>query len=222
MIDTKINFDIEVPETDTYHLRFDNQRDLAQSMMRLQEYYEGASELIRGKYFTLEQFMHHFTDADGDFQYTSIWAGFNVPGNVVDEWRDLFAARDGLTNKEQQIMQRLDQIKDPSKPWYLIATSDQKDGATLRHEIAHARYHLSSTYRESCRSLIHRINKRDLARMHRWLIRMGYCEEVLDDETQAYLSTSSDAELKSRLGMLGKKTQDVVHDMRKLFKEYQA
>lgn len=220
MIDLTTEFEIMMPEPGIYHMVFDHQRDLAQSMMRLQEHYEGASDLIRGRYFTLEQFLHHFTDEDGIFAYTHVWSGFNVPGHVVTAWEELFRANDGLTSKEQRMMQALHEARsDPDRRWYLIATAGIKDTRTVNHEIAHARFYLDGAYQESCERLVYEIPKADRNKMARRLLKMGYTDSVITDEIQAYLSTSDTAELEYRFGPLKEGTKRVIKSLRALFKE---
>jgi len=51
------------------------------------------------------------------------------------------------------------------------------------------------------------------------LLRMGYTSEVIDDEIQAYLSTSSPREIEQRFGSMAPETQKVIRAFKKLFKE---
>lgn len=219
MIDTAVTIAVTEIEPRTYHLVFDNQRDLAQTLMRLQEYYEGPNDSIRGHYFTLEEFLHQYTDAQGRFGYTTDWGGFNVPGHVVEAWRTLFSERDGLTHKERQMMQVLDEARaGSSDPWYMIATG-QGDLRTIRHELAHARYYLNHSYREGCDALLAELHPRDRRHMGRRLIRMGYTPAVESDEIQAYLSTSTAKELGKWFDEFHESSLPVLRRFRKHFKD---
>lgn len=219
MISTKVSFKLLTPMEDVYHLRYANQRDLTQSMMRLQEYYEGVSKDIRGRYFTLEQFLHQFTDADGGFYYTQIWGGFNVPGEVVERWAALFKPKDGLTDKENQLLDAImRRRKGKSGKWYLIATSGERDQRTLNHELAHARYYLDSDYRSRCDALTAEMPKRSRKRMEKVLLKMGYNTEVLPDEIQAYLSTSTPKDLSDRFGFKDDNCKQIIKAMKANFR----
>jgi hypothetical protein len=207
-------------QSNIYHIEFENQRELTHSMMRLQEFYEGVDETIRGNFFTMEEFLHHFTNEHGEFRYTEIWSGFNIPGQVVEKWFDLFqTGPGGLTEKERQVMIALFQKKSNVSPWYLIANAKRPDSAKIiMHELAHAKYYLNEDYRASCAALINKINEFDLIYMRNCLMDIGYAEYVIDDEIQAYLSTSTKPELKYFFGKLSKDVLKLVDDFRLNFK----
>ena len=79
---------------------------------------------------------------------------------------------------------------------YLIGvrTGDKDAKEVIAHETAHALYSLYPTYKKSCDLLFKKVGKRKkykekIKRAKAALIKMGYCEEVLMDEIQAYWST---------------------------------
>lgn len=220
MVDTVVNFELEIPAPGVCHLIFDTQRDLAQTMMRLQEYYEGSSDLICGNYFTLEQFIHHFTDSEGHFDYTHSWSGFNLPGHVVDEWELLFKSKDGLTHKEQQMMLALSLHRTADSKWYLIGTAKATSSKIVIHELAHARYYLDPRYKTACDQLTATLAKKDRRYMNSMLAKMGYNKKVELDEIQAYLSTSTGAELDNWFFKLSADAKPVIRKFRKLFKSH--
>lgn len=215
-----MQFTITELELNTFHVEFDNQRDLVHSMMRLQEFYEGVDDTIRGNYFTLEEFMHHFTTEQCEFKYAETWSGFNVPGATVDEWYRVFSSESaGLTEKETQLMKALFQRKQRQGLWYLIATARRKDSATIiKHELAHARYYLNESYRNACMVTIGLIDPFELEYMRKCLIDIGYVTHVVDDEIQAYLSTSKKPELKFWFGKLSPEMLKLVDEFRRCFK----
>lgn len=223
MINVQTKFEILVPEPNVYHVVFDNQRDLAMSMMRLQEYYEGPCDEIRGNYFTMEQFLHYFTDERGEFGYIHQWSGFNVPGHIVEEWMDLFTRDTILMGKEQQMHEAISALRGTSTAkWYLIATTGKLDSRTVKHEMAHARYYLSEDYRTACDQLVTGMDPRDREMMSRALLDMGYNAVVIQDEIQAYLGTSSAGELDIWFDELTPRTRTVARKLRKLCKDHVA
>jgi hypothetical protein len=219
MLIPELKFTISEIESGIFHIQFENQRDLCQSMMRLQEFYEGVDPAIKGQYFTLEEFMHHFTKENGEFLYTKIWSGFNVPGNVVIDWVTLFSAHpQGLTAKEHQIFNKLFLIVDSSNPWYLIATANNNPKNIIRHEIAHGRFSINEAYNKACLGLLSEINQDDKLAMINSLRSMAYGSDFVDDEIQAYLSTSSNKEIEFWFGKLKPETKEVINKFKKLYK----
>jgi hypothetical protein len=200
---TKLPFQLLKPEKGIYHIVYPNQRDLAHSMMRLQEYYEGASDDVRGHYLSLEEFLHHFTDEDGKFEYTSIWSGFNVPGHIVEQWWGEVRAHGELTEREKKLKRLLQTNLRRDKPhrWYLIATAGDINSDTVLHEVAHGLFYLNETYRASCTKLIDSIPKSNRKRIGKALIDMGYTEIVVPDEIQAYLGTSDIDYLRDKIDL---------------------
>ena len=75
-----------------YYLLFDTQYELCSTMMRMEEFYESPYKNIRGKYFTLEEFMDTYAKNKGNFTYTSDWNGFNVPSEVIDAFWSTFTS----------------------------------------------------------------------------------------------------------------------------------
>jgi hypothetical protein len=214
-----LNFTINEVESRIYHVEFENQRDLCQSMMRLQEFYECVDPVIKGQYFTFEEFIHHFTKENGEFEYSKIWSGFNVPSDIINKWYAMFNARlQGLTAKEYQVFSKLFLIVDGSKPWYLIATAKNNSKNIIRHEIAHGRFSVNESYKNACLELISEIDLDDKQFMVRSLHEMTYNAEFNDDEIQAYLSTSSNKEIEFWFGKLKPKTKEVVKKFKKLYK----
>ena len=71
-----------------YFLKFPNQYEL--TMIRLQEFYESPYKNIRGKHFTLEQYMDAYAKHKGNFTYCSDWNGFNIPSIVIQDFFIIF------------------------------------------------------------------------------------------------------------------------------------
>lgn len=60
----------------------------------------------------------------------------------------------------------------------------------MRHEIAHGMWYLNSKYQKKQQKNVDIIN-REYPEFGATLLQMGYCKEVINDELQAYFSTSS-------------------------------
>lgn len=167
------------------HLRFDNQRDLTETFLRFQEHYE--SPEFRNKIFTLGQFREWYSKKYGGFTYYTDWNGFNIPNYVLKSfYNGLF---DPLTEKEQKL---LDLFKSRSDKFYIIGTHSGEEDA-IDHEMRHAIYYLDDWYAEKCREIIvEHSGSETISGLISWLHDQGYCEDVIDDEIQAYLGADSE------------------------------
>jgi hypothetical protein len=84
----KINYKLKEIYNRIFLVTIKDQYDLAMTFCRLQEYYESPFKQVRGKTFTMTEFQRMYAKkfGDGVFTYPVDWAGFNVSGEVVDEF----------------------------------------------------------------------------------------------------------------------------------------
>ena len=88
------------PYPGVIHVVHANQVQGAKSFMRLQEFYESPlsneNGPIKRRHFSRDEFKKAYAQSTGtgtgygEFSYYTDWNGFNIPGNVVDEWLELF------------------------------------------------------------------------------------------------------------------------------------
>jgi hypothetical protein len=166
---------------------YPNRLELTLSMCRIEEFYESPFENIRGKSFSLEEFISTYSDIKGNINYFSYWDGFNVPVSEMNNFRECNKI---LTSRELEIFNIL--RKDTK---YVIATEIGSDKTTFEHELAHARYSTNEEYRIFVDEIIFRIPKELRYRLNKCLLDINYCESVLDDEIHSYLLTSTEDEL---------------------------
>ena len=163
---------------------------LAATFMRIQEYYESPWRKFRGRRFTHEEYMDAYAARNGNFTYTSDWGGFNVPGNAV---RRFFALFRDLNRKEAALRDAvLPAVRGLGARFYLIGAV-AGDAATVRHEMAHGFYYLNPQYAAAMDAITSRWRR--AGAFAKALMRRGYARTVVKDETQAYLATSTGAEL---------------------------
>lgn len=188
------------------HITFPNQYELCATMLRMQEFYESPYPQIKGHPFTLEVFMDLYAEDKGNFTYYSDWNGFNVPGDVVCQFlTDMEHIGYPLSKKERRLVHLLKVAMDGFEPdtddtFYLIATH-KKESSPIEHEEAHAYYYLYSKYRTATNIMYDRSKiefPEYIQSIRDTLLRMGYCEDVIIDETQAYLSTDTIDEMTKR------------------------
>jgi hypothetical protein len=77
---------------------------------------------------------------------------------------------------------------EPDTKYYLLGV-DSFDGRTMDHELAHGLYHVNTEYKISTYGLVLGLPKNIFESMERILLDMGYCDDVVCDEIQAYMST---------------------------------
>ncbi|MHA2063095.1 MAG: hypothetical protein ACXABY_01820 [Candidatus Thorarchaeota archaeon] len=179
------------------HLEFNSQRKLAQAFMRIQEFYESPLGDFRGRFFTSDEFKQAYAEfKGGEFTYYTDWNGFNVPGDVADKFIKMFEADLEPWTHEQQLVDAIKEHREPNGRYYVIGTHTQGVSTVGDHELSHAFWHLDLTYRESAQHLVEielPVSFRALA--GKALQKLGYHEDVLDDEITAYLSTSTLADM---------------------------
>jgi hypothetical protein len=165
---------------------FPNKFELSSTFFRLQEFYESPIKKLKGKYFTYEQAISCYAydkKEYPDFTYFDDWDGFNVPGIAIKRFIKLFNG--DLTEKELTL---LSNIPKTNKKFYFIGAI-QDDEDILKHEIAHGLYYLNKEYKDKVDILIKILPTKIKNQIKDILLEEGYCKTVIQDETNAYLST---------------------------------
>jgi len=185
---------VKIYNNNIISLTFKSQKELTLTLCRAQEYYECNSNKLRGKVFTFEEFIDHYTDVNGYLTYFSYWSGFNLPGYVLEEFFNQFT----LTKREEKIREITENFK--NKQYYLIA-SKNSDYETLRHELIHAHYYLNPVYRQEANVLVKHMRSELRKDLSTKLKKLGYTQSVLIDEINAYMSTSGTKYLRNDLDL---------------------
>lgn len=176
------------------HLSFDTQYEVTSTMLRVQEFYESPYPEIKDQIFTLQDYIDLYTENKGNFTYYEDWSGFNIPGEYVSKFFRNFIH---LSNKEKQIHEVVKPYISSGEKYYLIA-SCEGDESVLDHEIAHALWYLDEDYKKEVSEYVkNNFPESVLSIFKKELLEKGYCEEVLDDEIQAYLTTSEPSYLEA-------------------------
>ena len=161
------------------------------SFMRLQEFYENEDRSRQGKYFSLDEVIDHYGDKRGIFSYPQDWAGFNIPGHIVDKFIKLH--KHDFTEKEKSMFELVKKVIDQydhakvDGKYYLIGV---KSELYIDHELCHAMWYLYPKFRKEAKKLLKKLPKKQKKAIKRWLKDSGYADNVLDDEINAYLATS--------------------------------
>jgi hypothetical protein len=167
----------------------------AMLFLRYQEYYESYSEDFRGKHFLISDYIDWYKTWSGkdNFTYTSDWAGFNLPSNSIVECMWGIPDRNVYDDVMKYIVEKIGSVLG-DKPFYLIGVDKMDCGnfsvdRFLDHEIAHGLYSINSDYKNSMLKNIYSVPVDVRILFKKNIAEMGYCDDVLDDEMQAYLST---------------------------------
>ena len=199
---------------------FKNRREMTLSFCRMQEYYESPNKRLFRKKFTMAEFLTESIKENGKIDYFSYWSGFNVPGNIVNDWWILHGP--DVSAEEQAIFNELQRHKiDFSKPFYIIGALEGDKGV-VKHEIAHGLSAPNISSKAEMMSLNFSLLNQELKLFHKMekkLLKMGYNEEVVDDEIQAYLSSETPKYLLDVFGVDIKGVKPIA-EMRKILKEY--
>ena len=183
----------------------DSQEELGLTFMRFQEHYESANPDFRDKIFTQGQLKRWYSETYGANNYHTTWIGFNFPSKVLIPFREgLF---DPLTIEEQRL---LDLFKYRNDNFYIIGA---QNNSTLRHELSHALYASNVKYRDEINKFLTK-NKNKLKSTSKYILDKGYCEEVLYDEIQAYITDNDDNEL------INNTCPSIIAGVNKIFNKY--
>lgn len=171
------------------HIQFKTQKDMTLTMARVQEFYESPHEHIRNRFFSWDTFMDTYMDDYGEIDYFYMWSGFNIPGKVFKSFFSLFSG--SLSKREQNLYETVQHNLGLSTDDFYIIGSLTNDSATTQHELLHAHYYLNEEYREAAKKLVKSLPLESRLSLESSLIKIGYSNEVLTDEINAYLATEN-------------------------------
>lgn len=183
----------------------DSQDELGMTFMRFQEYYESPNSNFRGKVFTQGQLRKWYSEYYGGNNYHKYWVGFNFPSTVLEPFKSgLF---DPLTKEENELLNLFRYREDK---FYIIGSQDDN---VLRHELSHALYFNNYKYKNEIDTFINK-NKNKFKKITKYILGKGYCEEVLYDEIQAYITDNQDPEI------INNTCQSVITGINQIYKKY--
>jgi hypothetical protein len=193
---TLVNYELKEILPQIFALKIEDGYQRAMLFLRSQEYYESAFPQIRGHHFDIFEFMETYRNWKGldYFSYPEDWGGFNVPGVLIEECigHVLDPANGMSATPYDRIMG--DIVKDirgligPDAKFYLLGV-DSFESRTMNHELAHGLYHVNEEYKAKTEGLVSELPEKITREMEGILLGMGYCQEVITDEIQAYMAT---------------------------------
>ena len=168
----------------------DSQKELGETFIRFQEYYESPHKKFRNKIFTLGDIKNYYSTIYGADIYSELWIGFNFPSSVLVPFKQGFF--DPLTTQEKELLELLKYRNDS---FYIIGAQNT---STLRHELSHAMYGYDKKYKEEIDNFIKKYHKQ-FAKILKHILKRGYDKSVLNDELQAYITDNDDEFIRNNL-----------------------
>lgn len=164
--------------------------------LRYQEYYESPYNRFRGKNFDIFVFMDYYRKARGvkAFLYPRDWSGYNIPSNYLTK---CYVNLKGGTPYDEEMGQIIVKVMEDLKakfsrektPKFYLIGVDKIEGGIMDHEISHAFFYLNSKYRKAVTDLVKKMSKKKYEGMRKIILELGYREDVIVDEIQAFMST---------------------------------
>ena len=183
----------------------DSKKELGETFIRFQEYYESTNPEFRNKIFTLGSVKQWYSVEYGADIYSDTWIGFNFPSVVLIPFKEgLF---DPLTEQEKLV---LNYLKYRNDHYYIIGAQTK---SVLRHELSHAMYGCCEKYRNEIDQFIHK-NKIKFKKIRQNILDKGYSKEVINDEIQAYVTDNNDSFILNNLD------PELLSGINKIYKKY--
>jgi hypothetical protein len=164
----------------------------ARVFMRYQEFYESDSDTFRGKGFKWKDYVKYYKEKTKNdiFTYHEDWAGYNIPCSSIESCIKLIP---DLNFYDLIMFSIVDTIRGivGNDNYYLIGIdqSTGEDPDLIYHEVAHGLWFSTPSYKAKQMTNIAKMNPATRDGLSKKISNMGYGENVIDDEIQAYLST---------------------------------
>lgn len=157
---------------------------------RCQEYYESPNAKFRGEKFSIWEYIEWYSrEHNNKFTYSGDWGGFNIPYEIITECIKVSKVETPYDTIMKKIIKEIDNLRNKNKKSYVIGI-DGKNESLSKHEICHGLYYINEDYKIISDELTNEIDDKQFKQFRDKLIEMGYTEEVVKDEIQAYLMTS--------------------------------
>ena len=173
-----------------YAVKVNDVRIRCYLFLRYQKYYEGSSKSIRGNRFSIDQFIKWYSEEYKNkemFTYAYDWCGFNIPSWSIEECLSKIIDENEYDRLMSNIFSSCISDND-GKNFYLLGV-DSLDSDILDHEMAHGMYYTDSDYKTTMDEITESIPVDSYAALKKIILDMGYGDNVIDDEIQAYMST---------------------------------
>ena len=178
-----------------YALVIKDDRLRARVFMRYQEFYESDSDSFRGQGFKWHDYVKFYKEKTKNdyFSYHEDWAGYNIPCTSIES---CIAKIPDINYYDLIMFSVVDTIREKvgNDNYYLIGIdqSTGEDPSLIFHEVAHGLWFVNPIYKRKQMKNIENMNPNVRDSVAKKITGMGYGQNVVDDEIQAYLSTGTD------------------------------
>ena len=188
----KIEYTLKEVRDNIFAVIVPNDYDRAMLFCKMQEYYESDNKLFKGESFSIWDYMKWYAEKNkGVFTYTKDWDGFNIPFDVAMHFMVPNEVESPYDKEMQIILEKIyHNYKSDRKKAYIIGVKSDK-GDTFNHEMCHALYYTYRIYKKEINIITHNemsLNTYNILIQN--LIELGYNNNVIDDEIQAYMVTN--------------------------------
>jgi hypothetical protein len=181
----------------------------AMTFLRVQEFYESPNPEFRSKHFNIWDYIEWYSRQKlNSFTYADDWSGFNIPLPIAWEcyegkdkapkkgYNGVRSMPDDWKSKWDKIMCDIVWLVDTKmfnkknrrdSNAYIIGAKDM-GGEIFQHEVCHGLYYTNNEYKELVDEITDSIPLEYKMTFRDNLIKMGYTDEVVYDEIQAYLT----------------------------------
>jgi hypothetical protein len=177
-----IKFRISKKTDNIWYVTFPSVPEQNVTMLRFQEVYESPNLEFRDKPFTREQYYLWYAQTYGKMSYYTDWSGFNLTMKCINKVRDEFL---DLWDCERDFADAL-RKKGATNDDYVICCK-KGDVSAMTHEFAHGLFFTNPKYKKEVMKVIGTIPKLTQDKITNTLLKNGYAEDVILDETQAYI-----------------------------------
>ncbi len=222
----KIDYSIEEVRPNVFAVIVKDHYHRAMLFCRVQEYYESPNPQFKGKNFSIWDYIEWYSREHKDvFTYAFDWGGFNIP--LKTAW-DCYEKLKEYESPYDKVMDNIIGTielkmfnKKSTRNWngYIIG-ADSIESDTFEHEICHGLYATNKEYKLLVDEVTETISTKDYLTFKNNLIKMGYNDNVIDDEIQAYLSTNWEYPKFSK-GVSKKKCKELYKQYKQIFNRYE-
>jgi len=157
-------FTIKTVLPGTYQLHFNTAQSMNKTFVRVEGYFEAASEDFFCSIFDYEDFRKWWEYEYGGWSFERETTGLNFPGSILLPFQDISTddPRCGHSQKFKNLSSMEALVANifsslALQDYYLIITNDDYNEGTVDHEIAHALFYIDSQYKQSSLSELNKL-----------------------------------------------------------------
>ena len=168
--------------------------------MRFQEYSEGIRKVRDHNPMPEGDVMYHYYRKTKKLYHKAGWAGFNLRGDLVNQYRGLSVEYDIPFNiLERELIKLIDKHLHMRGNKFFVIAYMKGDKATRKHELMHALYYNNPAYKYHVDKILDKVSTKKAGK---YLRKLGYRfsgkhgDYIFNDEIQAYVLSDTKKTIK--------------------------